>query len=77
MSEYGRKKFRHHLVRASQRHGFGGGGGTTRGSQHLRFDYQYDAYGYWIERTVSHRLEPNADERPSNIERRTISYYGQ
>ena len=45
--------------------------------QHVRFEYQYDAHGNWTERVVSQRLEPNADERPSNIERRTISYYGR
>lgn len=38
---------------------------------------QYDAHGNWTERIVSQRLEPNANERPSNIERRTISYCGQ
>jgi YD repeat-containing protein len=43
--------------------------------QHVRFQYQYDAYGNWTERIVSQRLEPNADMRPSNIERRTITYY--
>src|SRR6266487_590192 len=31
--------------------------------QHVRFEYQYDAHGNWTERIVSHRLEPNADER--------------
>jgi YD repeat-containing protein len=45
--------------------------------QHVRGKYQYDAHGNWTERIVSQRLEPNANERPSNIERRTISYYGQ
>jgi hypothetical protein len=45
--------------------------------QHVRFKCQYDAHGNWTERIVSQRLEPNANERPSNIERRTISYYGQ
>jgi YD repeat-containing protein len=44
--------------------------------QHVRFEYQYDAHGNWTERIVSQRMEPNADERPSNIERRTITYYG-
>jgi hypothetical protein len=43
--------------------------------QHVRFQYQYDSHGNWTERIVSQRLEPNADERPSNIERRTIAYY--
>jgi hypothetical protein len=43
--------------------------------QHTKFEYQYDAHGNWTERIVSQRLEPNADERPSNIERRTIAYY--
>jgi hypothetical protein len=42
--------------------------------QHVKFEYQYDAHGNWTERIVSQRLEPNADERPSNIERRTIAY---
>ena len=44
--------------------------------QHVRFEYRYDTHGNWTERIVSQRLEPNADERPSNIERRTITYYG-
>jgi YD repeat-containing protein len=45
--------------------------------QHVGFKYQYDAHANWTERIVSQALEPNADERPSNIERRTISYYGR
>jgi hypothetical protein len=44
--------------------------------QRVKFEYQYDAHGNWTERIVSQRLEPNADDRPSNIERRTITYYG-
>jgi YD repeat-containing protein len=44
--------------------------------QHVRFGYQYDAYGNWTERIVWQRMEPNADERPSNVERRAITYYG-
>ena len=43
--------------------------------QHARFEYQYDAHGNWAERVIWQRMEPNADERPSNIERRTFSYY--
>lgn len=43
--------------------------------QHVRFDYRYDAHGNWTERVVLHRSGPDADERPSNIERRTIAYY--
>ena len=43
--------------------------------QHVRFEYQYDAHRNWTERIVSQRLEPTADDRPSNIERRTIAYY--
>jgi YD repeat-containing protein len=43
--------------------------------QHVAFEYQYDAYGNWIERMVRQRTEPNLDERPSHIERRTIDYY--
>jgi hypothetical protein len=45
--------------------------------QHVRFAYRYDAYGNWTERIVWQRMAPNADERPSNIERRTITYYGR
>jgi YD repeat-containing protein len=45
--------------------------------QYVKFEYQYDAHGNWTERLVSQRLEPNADERLSNIERRTISYYSR
>ena len=45
--------------------------------QHVRFEYQYDAHGNWTERIVSQRLEPNAEEQPSNIERRTIAYYAE
>jgi hypothetical protein len=56
-------------------------GGTVKSEdrpspvQHVRFEYQYDAYGNWTERVVSQRMEPNTDERPSNVERRTIAYY--
>jgi hypothetical protein len=45
--------------------------------QHVRFEYQYDAYGNWTERIVWQRMEPNMDERPSNVERRTIAYYAE
>jgi YD repeat-containing protein len=44
--------------------------------QHVRFEYRYDAHGNWTERIVWQRPQPNADERPANIERRTITYYG-
>ena len=47
------------------------------GVQHVRFEYRYDAHGNWTERVVWQRTEPNADERRSNIERRTIDYYSQ
>ena len=43
--------------------------------QHVRFEYKYDAYGNWIERIVWQRMEPNTDEQPSNIERRTLTYH--
>jgi hypothetical protein len=43
--------------------------------QHVRFEYRYDAHGNWTERIVWQRMEPNTDERPSNVERRTIAYY--
>ncbi len=42
--------------------------------QHVRFEYQYDEHGNWTERIVWQRMEPNADEQPSNIERRAITY---
>jgi len=45
--------------------------------QHVRFEFRYDAHGNWTERIVWQRMEPNADERPSNIERRAINFYGQ
>jgi hypothetical protein len=45
--------------------------------QQVRFEYRYDAYRNWTERIVSQRMEPNAEERHSNIERRTIEYYGE
>jgi YD repeat-containing protein len=44
-------------------------------TQHARFEYQYDAHGNWTDRIVWQRLEPNTDERRSNIERRMIAYY--
>lgn len=44
--------------------------------QHVKFEYRYDAHGNWTERIVWQRMEPNTDERPSNVERRTITYYG-
>jgi hypothetical protein len=43
--------------------------------QHVRFEYQYDARGNWTERIVWQRMEPSTDERPSNVERRTIAYH--
>lgn len=43
--------------------------------QHVAFEYQYDAYGNWTERIVSQRMEANEDDRPSNIERRAITYH--
>jgi hypothetical protein len=42
--------------------------------QNVRFVYRYDTHGNWTERIVSQRMEPNADERSSNIERRAITY---
>jgi hypothetical protein len=45
--------------------------------QYVRFEFRYDAHGNWTERVVWQRMEPNADERPSNIERRAINFYGQ
>lgn len=45
--------------------------------QHARFDYQYDAYGNWTERVAWQRIGPDSDYRRSNIECRTITYYGQ
>ena len=44
-------------------------------SQHVRFEYRYDAYGNWVERTVLVRHEVNAEFEPSNIERRAITYH--
>jgi hypothetical protein len=44
--------------------------------QRVRFEYRYDAYGNRTERVVWQRTEPNTEERRSNIERRTITYYG-
>ena len=41
--------------------------------QHVGFEYQYDAHGNWTERIVWQRMEPT--ERPSNVERRAITYY--
>ena len=43
--------------------------------QHVRFEYQYDSYGNWTERIVWSRMEPNTDERRSNVERRAVEYY--
>ena len=45
--------------------------------QHVRFEYRYDAHGNWTERVVWQRMEPDADERRSSIERRTIDYYNR
>jgi hypothetical protein len=45
--------------------------------QHVRFDYRYDVHGNWTERIVRQRMEPNTDELPSNVERRTIVYYAE
>ena len=43
--------------------------------QYVRFEYQYDTHGNWIERIVWQRGELNREEQRSNIERRTITYY--
>jgi YD repeat-containing protein len=43
--------------------------------QHVRFDYQYDVHGNWTERVVWQRTGSDTDDRRSNIERRTITYY--
>ena len=45
--------------------------------QHSRFEYEYDAHGNWTERMVWQRIGPGSDYRRSNIEHRTITYYGQ
>jgi YD repeat-containing protein len=45
-------------------------------SRRVRFEYRYDEYGNWIERVVWVRTDPNPEDRRSNIERRTITYYG-
>lgn len=44
--------------------------------QHVRLAYQYDAHGNWTERIVWQRMAPSTEERPSNVERRAITYYG-
>ena len=43
--------------------------------RHVRFDYEYDAQGNWTERVVSIRPESRPDYQPSNVERRTITYF--
>lgn len=43
--------------------------------QHNRFEYQYDTHGNWTERSLSCRVEPDADLQRSNIERRIIAYH--
>jgi YD repeat-containing protein len=45
--------------------------------QRVRFEYQNDEHGNWTERVVWQRTEPHTEERRSNIERRTITYYSQ
>ncbi len=42
---------------------------------HARYQYQYDAHGNWTERIIWQRIESHAEERRSNLERRTIVYY--
>ena len=44
-------------------------------TQHLRFDYRYDAQGNWTERVVWSRMQPNPNFERSNIVRREITYY--
>jgi YD repeat-containing protein len=44
-------------------------------TQHLRFDYRYDAQRNWTERVVWRRLEPNPNFERSHIVRRKITYY--
>jgi len=43
--------------------------------QHVRFEYQYDAHRNWTERIAWQLMEPSTNERPLNVERRTIVYY--
>ncbi len=43
--------------------------------QHIRFQYQYDAWGNWTERIVLCRLGAKDDFQRANIERREITYW--
>jgi YD repeat-containing protein len=43
--------------------------------QNVRFEYQYDAQGNWLEQVVWGRMEPNPNFERSNITRREIAYY--
>ena len=49
---------------------------TTR-RYDTRFAYVDDRHGNWTERTVSWRIEEGAAFALSNVERRTIEYYGE
>lgn len=43
---------------------------------HTRYEYRYDARANWTERIVSQRVEPATEFVRTNVERRTIGYYG-
>jgi hypothetical protein len=50
---------------------------APRAPHHNRYDYQYDTHGNWTERVVSYRISSQPEFQRSNIERRTITYYGR
>jgi hypothetical protein len=41
----------------------------------MRFEYQYDPQGNWIERVVWFRSGSQPDFQRSHVERRMITYY--
>jgi hypothetical protein len=45
-------------------------------TEHVRFEYHYDALGNWTERVVWQRSASDPDSQRSNTERRVITYYG-
>jgi hypothetical protein len=41
----------------------------------VRYGYQYDSFGNWIEQTISSRSSPSEPFTTSTVHHRTITYY--
>jgi hypothetical protein len=48
---------------------------SSRSESNVRFRYQYDTFGNWIEQTVSSQSGASEPVKSPTITRRTITYY--